>query len=67
MTETREPYNGEPAPLSTREAFTLAMDHWRLLSTARRGADTIETADDGEADAYRQCKVALARMPLGIN
>ncbi len=36
-------------------------------AAAQRGADTIETADDGEADAYRQCKVALARMPLGIN
>ena len=45
--------------LSSRDALDLALTHWRLLSTVQRGDDTIETADDGEADAYRQCKATL--------
>jgi len=66
MTEPREPYGNEPEPLSTRDALDLALTHWRLLSTTQRGEDTIETADDGEAEAYRSCKAALERVPMGI-
>ena len=49
-------------PLSSNDALDLALMHWRLLSTVQRGEDTIETADDGEADAYRQCQATLHRL-----
>jgi len=62
MNRSNRGHTDVTAPLSAHDALDLALTHWRLLSTIQRGEDSIEEADDGEADTYRQCKAAQRRL-----